>query len=367
MLAGAVAVVGTAGAVVWWRQRSQPAAPVPVADPGGAKPPTATDPSRAGQDRPDARLPPPWTKSPGAGRVADRDWPGEGDPSGRPPAGTRAAAEETDPPGARRRPPGPTRKRTRLEKPPRVRVRTTASARPDRRPSPGRAARRPPTRATPPDDRPRGPAPTTKATHGDRPAGHAPTTNGTPRGSPGTAGADDEGERPGQSTAAGRADDVGSRRAGAGRGVAVAERGTARGSKAARAAQGREVAQGRGTALYRQAMNHRARGDEEQALLSFRSALSAGGMSPDERADAERQSIALRRKFGEVEILCDVNDAQVAIDGRPVGRTPLPRPILVKPGKHTLTIVTGAGYRTINRTFDVAGGDRLPLRFSIGR
>jgi hypothetical protein len=121
-----------------------------------------------------------------------------------------------------------------------------------------------------------------------------------------------------------------------------------------------------GRAHYQRAITHRTRGEEDLALLAFRSALSAGGLNPDEKADAERQSIALRRKFGEVEVLCDVPDALVALDGRPVGRTPLPRPMLVTPGSHRLTI-SRAGYRTIDRKIEVGPGGRLPLRFSIGR
>ncbi len=123
---------------------------------------------------------------------------------------------------------------------------------------------------------------------------------------------------------------------------------------------------GGGSAFYRQAMNHRAQGEEDQALLAFRSALSAGGLDPDEKADAERQSIALRRKFGEVEVLCNIADAQVTIDGRLVGKTPLGRPVLVTPGRHTL-VISREGYRTITRTFDLAGNGRLLLRFTADR
>jgi tRNA A-37 threonylcarbamoyl transferase component Bud32 len=122
----------------------------------------------------------------------------------------------------------------------------------------------------------------------------------------------------------------------------------------------------RGRAHYKRAMNHRTRGEEDQALLAFRAALAAGGLGPEEKADAERQSIALRRKFGEVEVMCDVADAIVTIDGRQVGRTPLRAPILVKPGKHHLLITRG-GYRAINRMFEVGPGGRLPLRFSVTR
>ena len=121
---------------------------------------------------------------------------------------------------------------------------------------------------------------------------------------------------------------------------------------------------GPGAAAYRRGIDHRARGEEAEALIAFRAALAAGGLSPDERMDAERQSIGLRTKFGEVEVICDLREALVTIDGRPHGHTPLLRPILLRPGRHVLSISRG-GYRTMTRTIDVPPGGRVPLRFSL--
>jgi tRNA A-37 threonylcarbamoyl transferase component Bud32 len=120
----------------------------------------------------------------------------------------------------------------------------------------------------------------------------------------------------------------------------------------------------RGTALYRQGMSHRVRGEEAEALLAFRGALAAGGLNPADKIDAERQSIGLRLKFGEVEVMCDLRDALVTIDGQPQGRTPLARPILTRPGHHVLSL-SRPGYRTVTRAIEVPPGGRQVLHFSL--
>jgi serine/threonine-protein kinase len=121
-----------------------------------------------------------------------------------------------------------------------------------------------------------------------------------------------------------------------------------------------------GQALYQKAIDQRARGKEAEALLTLRAALAAGGLTEQERKSAETQSIGLKRKFAELEVICDLDGAQVAVDGRVQGRTPLRRPLLLKPGRRTLAI-TRAGYRTIMRAIDLKAEERLTLRFSVQR
>jgi hypothetical protein len=121
-----------------------------------------------------------------------------------------------------------------------------------------------------------------------------------------------------------------------------------------------------GHLLYEKALDLRARGKEAEALLAYRAALAAGGLTTEERSQAEHNILGLRKKFGELEVICDLDGATVSIDGKIQGRTPLRRPMLLKPGRHTL-IITKPGYRTIQKGVELVGGERLPLRFSVSR
>jgi hypothetical protein len=112
---------------------------------------------------------------------------------------------------------------------------------------------------------------------------------------------------------------------------------------------------------YDRAIDHRARGEEAEALLAFRAALRAGGLDPETGADASRQAAALRNKFGELELETPVQGADITVDGRRVGRTPLRGPLLLRPGKRIL-VFTRAGYRPVTKTITISPGERQMLR-----
>jgi hypothetical protein len=66
--------------------------------------------------------------------------------------------------------------------------------------------------------------------------------------------------------------------------------------------------------------------------------------TPDELIDAVRVAayrlLAPERLLGSVTVLADIAGAEVRLDGRPVGKTPLPRPLARIPlGKHRLEVV----------------------------
>lgn len=109
-----------------------------------------------------------------------------------------------------------------------------------------------------------------------------------------------------------------------------------------------------------------ARGQEKEALEAFRAYLRGANLPPERRTDAERQMIALQSRFGEIEVICEVPGAEVAVDGQVHGRTPLPRGILLPPGGHELT-VTKDGYRPMRKPFGITGGQRLPFIIRLGR
>jgi hypothetical protein len=119
----------------------------------------------------------------------------------------------------------------------------------------------------------------------------------------------------------------------------------------------------RGAALQQEGLRLRMAGLEDRALLAYRGALADETLPPALRAEAEAQVIALSRKFGELEILSAVGGAEVSVDGRPVGRTPLREPILVRPGKHQISLSL-SGYQTRQTTVTVPAGGKELLRLT---
>jgi hypothetical protein len=59
--------------------------------------------------------------------------------------------------------------------------------------------------------------------------------------------------------------------------------------------------------------------------------------SPDLIADANKSVAELRRKLGRIRIDCEMAGAEVSVDGKSVGRTPLPELIWAAPGRHQVT------------------------------
>jgi serine/threonine protein kinase len=122
-----------------------------------------------------------------------------------------------------------------------------------------------------------------------------------------------------------------------------------------------EAGNSRALALYNEGFAHRYAGREDLALLRFRAAIRAGGLPPNKRSEVDTQIISLSRKFGEIEVFNDVAGTQVSVDGIAHGRTPLPNPILVKPGSHQVSLQI-PGQPLQQRTIKVAAGGKVPIR-----
>jgi tRNA A-37 threonylcarbamoyl transferase component Bud32 len=114
---------------------------------------------------------------------------------------------------------------------------------------------------------------------------------------------------------------------------------------------------------YARGIAHLARGDEKHALESFRAYLRGSALQPARRAEAEGYVLSLQRKFGEIEVTCD-RGAEVALDGRSVGRCPLTGGLFLLPGGHELA-VTKEGYEPRRKAFRISAGDRLPFFFRL--
>jgi hypothetical protein len=75
-----------------------------------------------------------------------------------------------------------------------------------------------------------------------------------------------------------------------------------------------------------------------EAIEAFQRFLAeATDASPEKMADARRFVAELQIKLGRLRIDCDTPGADVSVDGKTVGRTPLPGLIWATPGRHQVT------------------------------
>ncbi|WP_437960955.1 hypothetical protein WME76_15825 [Sorangium sp. So ce119] len=58
--------------------------------------------------------------------------------------------------------------------------------------------------------------------------------------------------------------------------------------------------------------------------------------TPEQRAAAEKAIADVKRRTGFIVVVADANGADISIDGVLIGKAPLPDPVFVTPGKHTL-------------------------------
>jgi len=80
-------------------------------------------------------------------------------------------------------------------------------------------------------------------------------------------------------------------------------------------------------------------GRTTEAVEAFETFLDeAADASPDTRANAERHKSELLPQIGSVVVQCDVEGAEISIDGRAKGVTPRKNPVRVDPGPHSLVV-----------------------------
>lgn len=111
-------------------------------------------------------------------------------------------------------------------------------------------------------------------------------------------------------------------------------------------------------------------GRNGEAVQAFETFLAAPSGAPEESvARARTESAALRPKVAAVTVACPQAGVELVIDGRPAGKTPLPRPLYLDPGQHQLQakprdgaplvrdFLVDAGTRP---TLDLPGGPAVP-------
>jgi hypothetical protein len=87
------------------------------------------------------------------------------------------------------------------------------------------------------------------------------------------------------------------------------------------------------------------------ALESFERFLAeAKEASPEYQEQASAQVAELKGKLARVAIDCNRPGAVVSMDGENRGTIPLPKPLMVEPGAHALTLTADGDYATVNFT-----------------
>ena len=81
-------------------------------------------------------------------------------------------------------------------------------------------------------------------------------------------------------------------------------------------------------------------------------------------AQVDELNRKLERRIASVEIVCDVNDADIRIDDISVGKSPLESPILVNAGPRRLSAVK-TGYPVSARLVTLAGTERSTVRLEV--
>lgn len=105
-------------------------------------------------------------------------------------------------------------------------------------------------------------------------------------------------------------------------------------------------------------------GDSLHALRYFEQFLrESSAATPDQRARANVGITEAREGLGSIEISAP-EGADVAVDGEPVGRAPLPAPIAALPGEHAVTITTASGAKLAN--IEVKAGMVARLKLAAG-
>jgi hypothetical protein len=102
--------------------------------------------------------------------------------------------------------------------------------------------------------------------------------------------------------------------------------------------------------------------DYPNALNALERYLSEGSSNipSSRRAEVQRDIDKLRARVANMEILATVPDADIAIDDVVIGKSPLPKPIMVSAGRHKVTI-SKTGFTPTTKMIEIASGDSLKV------
>jgi hypothetical protein len=101
---------------------------------------------------------------------------------------------------------------------------------------------------------------------------------------------------------------------------------------------------------------NRELGRPVEAATAFERFLAEPAGAPQPTIDEARRSLTeLQAQLGQIQVQCDGPDLEVLVDGASVGRTPLPHPLWVIPGRHVVGL-RGQGLARFAEPVEVRAG-----------
>ncbi len=106
--------------------------------------------------------------------------------------------------------------------------------------------------------------------------------------------------------------------------------------------------------------------DYANALKALEKYLKDGAarISPGRRDEVQKTIERLRTRVANVEITTNLPDVEIAVYDVPVGKTPLPAPVLVSAGRRRIT-ATRAGKPPVTQVVELAGGDMKKIALNV--
>lgn len=112
---------------------------------------------------------------------------------------------------------------------------------------------------------------------------------------------------------------------------------------------------------YNFGLAYRGLGRPAEAIEAFERFLSdANDASPDLRANAERFRSELGQQVGTVVLTCDIDGADISVDGRSYGTSPSRAPLRLDPGPHQI-VVEKAPAPPFTRRVELTAGQRMTV------
>jgi hypothetical protein len=104
-------------------------------------------------------------------------------------------------------------------------------------------------------------------------------------------------------------------------------------------------------------------GSEVDAAQLYEELRAGEALFGKDKERCEKRLAELRTKLGRLVIRCRVKDAEVTVNGKEVGKTPLLYPVYVEPGDVTVTVKTPA--REVKQDHTLAAGQEKRLEISM--
>ena len=102
-----------------------------------------------------------------------------------------------------------------------------------------------------------------------------------------------------------------------------------------------------------------------EAVAAFdRFLRNAGDAPPETLAEARRSAAELKTKLGQIQVTCATDGAEITVDGKQVGSTPLGEMVWTTPGRHQVA-VQHAGFSPVIEDVVVVAGQAAPVNFEL--